>query len=457
MNRNIGISFLIIFFTFFLVGCTEQITSTGSDSAQDQQTTQKGRAVFAITDAAADMNSVTSLKVTVDKVTVHSEVEGWITVSSNSKTYDLLELKAESKQELLADAQLSQGSYNQIRLDISNVVVTDSSGQHEAKLPSGQLKVNGNLEVKSGETATATFDFIADESLHITGKGEYIMAPVLQVETRGEADVEVQSDNRVEIKGGKLKTNSKIGMDINGNFEIGSKIAKDADLAIEAGSIKIAGKSLIEVKVPVKGNTIFTVSDSAAKLEGINSVKVTISGLMVKEDLKGWFNVTTAPQTFDLLQLRESQSQSLLASVDLAPGYYKELRLQVSNAVVTDANGEHEAKLPSNELKFYGVLVVEAGSTSVANLDFILDESLHITGNGNYIMAPVIQLETKSNADVELKEQNMVKVKSGDYKSSTKVGMDEKGNVGVGISINPKSELSIESGQIKVKSKIQLG
>jgi len=458
MNLKTYILLLALLFSFFLVGCAEQITSTGSDSTQDQQTIQKGRAVFAITDAAAEMDSVTSVKVTVDKVMVHSEAEGWITVSSSPKTYDLLELKAEGKQELLADVQLSQGSYNQIRLDISNVVVADNSGQHEAKLPSGQLKVNSNLEVKSGETATATFDFIADESLHVTGKGEYIMSPVLQVETRNGADVQVQSGNRVEINGGSIRMNSKVGMDIHGNVEIGAKIEKDADLTIDSGSIKISGKSSTEVKVPViRGNTIFTISDSAAKLEGINSVKVTINGLTVKEDLKGWFNVTTNPQTFDLLQLRASQSQSLLASLDLPPGYYKELRLQVSNVIVTDANGEHEAKLPSNELKFFGVLVVETGLTSVANFDFILDESLHVTGNGDYIMAPVIQLETKSNADVELKEHNIVEVKSGDYKSSTKVGMDEKGNVGIGVSINPKAELAIESGQIKVKSKIQLG
>src|SRR3989338_8533426 len=77
-------------------------------SPQAQQSTS-GRAVFTMTDAAANMGAVTSVK-------VHSEAEGWVTVSSAQKTYDLLQLKAQDKQELLADIQLKEGTYNQLRL-----------------------------------------------------------------------------------------------------------------------------------------------------------------------------------------------------------------------------------------------------------------------------------------------------------------------------------------------------
>ena len=142
----------------------------------------------------------------------------------------MLKLQAENKNELFADVQLKEDNYNQIRLEISKVVVTDANGTHEAKMPSGELKLNGELVVKANSTSAAKFDFIVNESLHTTGNGKYIMAPVIQLETREDADVQVESNNRVEIKGGKIKTNAKIGMDAEGNVGIGLKVSSSAKL-----------------------------------------------------------------------------------------------------------------------------------------------------------------------------------------------------------------------------------
>lgn len=200
---------------------------------------KEGRAVFTITDAAANMSAVTSVMVTVEAVKVHSSTEGWVEVSSEPQTFDLLKLKAEGSQELLADVQLKEGTYQQLRLDISKVMVTDASGEHEAKLPSGELKIVGDLEVKANSTSTATFDFIADESLHMTGNGEYILAPVVQLETREDAEVEVKADHKVEIKDGKVKTKVKVGMDADGNVGVGVGIPAKAKLSIGQGKVKV--------------------------------------------------------------------------------------------------------------------------------------------------------------------------------------------------------------------------
>lgn len=200
---------------------------------------QTGRAVFGITDAAANMGSVTKVEVTIDEVSAHSETEGWMVVSSTPKTYDLLQLKASGDVVVLADAQISQGAYDQLRLKISKVIVTDANGTHEAKLPSGELKIVGGMDVKANETSSVKFDFIADESLHVTGNGKYIMAPVVQVETREDADVEIKSGNKVEISGGDVKTNAKFGMNIEGDVGIGLKVDKNIDLSIgDDGKVK---------------------------------------------------------------------------------------------------------------------------------------------------------------------------------------------------------------------------
>jgi len=206
------------------------------------ETEGEGRVVFAITDAAAEMGTVTSIMVAVDSVRVHSATEGWITVSSEPKVYDLLKLKAESSSELLADVNLEEGTYQQVRLDISSVIVVDDKGEHEAKLPSGELKIIGDLEVKANSTSTATFDFIADESLHLTGNGEYILAPVVQLETKTDAEVEVKANQKVEVKAGNVKTKIKVGMDAEGKVGVGLGIPAQAKLSIGQGRVKVDGE-----------------------------------------------------------------------------------------------------------------------------------------------------------------------------------------------------------------------
>ncbi|MBI4147457.1 DUF4382 domain-containing protein [Candidatus Woesearchaeota archaeon] len=238
MKREL-LALLILLSVFVLAaGCVppQQMEKEGAALQE-----MKGRVVFTITDAAVNMSAVTSLMVTVDSVQVHSAAEGWVIVSSKPQTFDLLKLKIQGSQELLADVTLNEGTYQQLRLNISKVVVTDAEGEHEAKLPSGELKIVGNLEVKANSTSTASFDFIADESLHVTGNGEYILAPVVKLETKEDAEVEVKADLKVEIKGGTVKTNVKVGMDADGNVGVGLGIPAKASLSIGQGRVKVDG------------------------------------------------------------------------------------------------------------------------------------------------------------------------------------------------------------------------
>ena len=240
--KRIVLVILLMSVLLLAVACTpqaplvkEQVTEEGMAKAAENE----GRVVFTITDAAADMGTVTSVMLTVDRVQVHNAAEGWVTVSSEQKTFDLLKLKAEASQELLADVDLKEGDYQQLRLDISNVVVVDDKGEHEAKLPSGELKIVGGFTVTANSTSTAAFDFLVDESLHVTGNGEYILAPVVKLETREDAEVEVKADKKVVIKGGKVKANLTVGMDVDGNVGVGLKIAKDAKVSLGKGKIAV--------------------------------------------------------------------------------------------------------------------------------------------------------------------------------------------------------------------------
>lgn len=198
-----------------------------------------GRAVFLITDAAADMGSVSSVRMTVDSVSVHSATEGWITVSSTPRTYDLLQLRADGDTAVFADVTLDEGTYQQVRLDVSNVVVTDEEGDHVAFMPSGEMRIVGDVAVKPNATASVVFDFVADESLHVTGEGEYVFAPVVQFETREDARVSVTTGGEATVQGGDVRTSVRVGMDAGGNVGVGLGIAGDRNITIEGGGLSV--------------------------------------------------------------------------------------------------------------------------------------------------------------------------------------------------------------------------
>ncbi|MBI2578949.1 MAG: DUF4382 domain-containing protein [Candidatus Aenigmarchaeota archaeon] len=235
----------------------------------------KGSVFFTMADAAADMGAVSSVVVTVDSVRAHSNTQGWITVSSETRTYDLMQLKAQSNQVLLAEAQLDPGTYQQVRLDVSKVVVTDAGGEHEARLPSGELKIVGQLIVEANKTSSVTFDFIADESLHVTGNGQYVFAPVVQLTTRHSADVDVRNTNNVQIRSGTVDTDTKVGMDINGNVGVGVKIDPNVVINVGADGKVIIGvgapppapkpKLVINITVEADNNTLYPVSAEVKK------------------------------------------------------------------------------------------------------------------------------------------------------------------------------------------------
>ena len=169
------------------------------------------------------MGTISSVVVTVNQVELNSEEKGLVTLSTATKDYDLIALKQSNMTSLYADATVPAGTYNQIRLDISKVVITDNGAVHEAKLPSGALKINGNFIIKDGEASTVVFDFKADKSLHVTGNGKYIFAPVINLKVQGDVKVEVNDKDEVNSENGDSEINENLGVDEKGelraNFE----------------------------------------------------------------------------------------------------------------------------------------------------------------------------------------------------------------------------------------------
>lgn len=258
-------------------------------SSYDPKT--QGKVVLGITDAAADLNGVSSVFITINNIQIHSATSGWATVSNETKQHDLLALKQSGTVSLLANANVNVGTYDQIKLTVEKVTVVKNGVSQEAKLPSGELKMIASIVVSADKTSTIVFDFIADKSLHMTGSGKIIFAPVVKIQKTINANVELTSKNEVKITGGNKEKDEDVGMDekgeVKGNFELKGDLDIDENDRIKIG-VGVGGNVKIDDELVFN----FTAQNNSG-----------VSGTATIEDEDGKIKVTlkTKSSVLDLL------------------------------------------------------------------------------------------------------------------------------------------------------------
>lgn len=106
----------------------------------------------------------------------------WVDIPIAPAMINLLELS--DADTLLAEAELGEGHYSQIRLilgDNSEIVVNGET--HPLTVPSGQqsgYKIKLGEDLNSGQELDITIEFDSDKSVHVTGNGKYMLKPVLK-------------------------------------------------------------------------------------------------------------------------------------------------------------------------------------------------------------------------------------------------------------------------------------
>jgi hypothetical protein len=220
-------------------------TSPEQGTQSNETTGARGRVVFSVTDAAVNMSTISEIDMKVSKVEMHSAADSWITVSTTPQTFNLLLLNAKSQSALLADSSVQAGTYDQIRLMVDSVTVKTKAGATKtAKLPSGVLKIDAKVVVNTDNTASVNFDFIANKSLHATGNGDFIFAPVVKTSSKSNSNVSVDANNVVSISGGKEEDSKTEGMDVDGNVKLDFEIDDSSKLILDSTSktgIRIGG------------------------------------------------------------------------------------------------------------------------------------------------------------------------------------------------------------------------
>lgn len=156
---------------------------------------------FRVTDAPADLSAV---DLTISNIEVHQagseEDAGWKTVVSGTRSFELLALRG--IEEFLGNAQIESGHYTQIRMEVENCVVTTTDGQqHNAKVPSGKLKIVGSyaFDVEADQTTIVTLDIDAEKS--VVGKAPFVFKPTIKVLVGGLKQNSENKRNEPQQKG----------------------------------------------------------------------------------------------------------------------------------------------------------------------------------------------------------------------------------------------------------------
>lgn len=123
----------------------------------------------------------------------------------------------------------------------------------------------------------------------------------------------------------------------------------------------------------------------------VSRVEVHRSG---SDSSSGWYVINNTLRSFDLLQLRNGANVVLGDSI-LASGNYTQVRLVLADGNYVIDNGiKHDLTVPSGTqtgIKLNHGFTIEPNTLYELMLDFNVDKSIHVTGNGVYMLKPVIR------------------------------------------------------------------
>tara|TARA_Y100001972_G_C7666283_1_gene336984 strand:+ start:3252 stop:4196 length:945 start_codon:yes stop_codon:yes gene_type:complete len=120
------------------------------------------------------------------------------------------------------------------------------------------------------------------------------------------------------------------------------------------------------------------------------------------EDEGEWITVDIEPQVYDILQLQNG-AEALLAESEIEAGELKEIRLILGDNSKVVVDGDTiDLKVPSGSssgLKIKVDAEIEAGEFYDVVIDFVASKSIVRTGNGKYLLKPVIRVKLVQDDD----------------------------------------------------------
>jgi hypothetical protein len=140
--------------------------------------------------------------------------------------------------------------------------------------------------------------------------------------------------------------------------------------------------------------SLYMIDAPVAEADEIN---LTINAVSVNGP-DGWVDLAVTPTRYNLLELMNNAGVTL-AEQDLPDGDYGEIRLVIecegdeAPEIVIDGES-YPLTVPSgctSGFKLKGEFTVAAGAETVLIMDFDMSKSVHETGNGKYMLKPVVR------------------------------------------------------------------
>lgn len=146
-----------------------------------------------------------------------------------------------------------------------------------------------------------------------------------------------------------------------------------------------------------EGSIRLLLIDSPSTLDSviiyISQVEVHDAGTDTSDG--GWTTINDSLRYFDLLQLQNGAS-AVLGDTSLPAGKYTQIRLIVEDSNYVIDNGiKHPLTIPSGAqtgIKLTHSFEIESDKLYELYLDFNVDKSINITGNGQYKLKPTIRV-----------------------------------------------------------------
>lgn len=154
------------------------------------------------------------------------------------------------------------------------------------------------------------------------------------------------------------------------------------------------------------GTGTMTILLTDSPFSDAKSLLITFSEVSIHRSGGGGETLTTSSLTCDLKKL--AGAQTILVTAPLPAGHFTQIRLMVSSAalffdnaaagppcaaaIVPPAGQSAPLVIPSGEIKLNREFTLDVGGATTATLDFDGDRSVRQTGNGTYMMQPVVAI-----------------------------------------------------------------
>lgn len=237
----------------------------------------QGTVTFAIKDKAESLDNFQYILLQLTGISVHNPGGQWIAMKSTPPLFDLLKLyRSEKQSAFLTELNLDAGTYDQIRFDVGTIVLVTKDGvSHEAKVPSKEIKLNSHLIVEKGGKSSVTVDIVSAKSIHSTGKGEYIFAPVVSLETRSKLEqTQVSPTGFVTIIGGKTDTSIDAGMDESGDMKKGFSFDPNTNFEMIGNALHVIPKGESETDIKVTAQSAIDYAVQSGNVTSVISVRI---------------------------------------------------------------------------------------------------------------------------------------------------------------------------------------